>query len=115
MLAVVLPRCTPSVRAASAWLAVAPVLGVALLRLGGRPGTPLAPVVLIAEQLSPATIAALGPDFEVVHVDGTDREALRSALSTADAVLVRSATQLDAEAIGWAPRLKVFSVGLFVV
>ncbi len=66
-----------------------------------------APVVLIAEQLSPATIAALGPDFEVVHVDGTDRDALRSALATADAVLVRSATQIDAEALGWAPKLKV--------
>lgn len=68
-----------------------------------------APVVLIAEQLSPATIAALGPDFEVVHVDGTDRDALRSALATADAVLVRSATQVDAEAIGWAPNLKVIA------
>lgn len=66
-----------------------------------------APVVLIAEQLSPATIAALGPDFEVVHVDGTDRDALRSSLATADAVLVRSATQIDAEALGWAPKLKV--------
>ncbi|WP_449278725.1 phosphoglycerate dehydrogenase [Leucobacter sp. GX24907] len=66
-----------------------------------------APVVLIAEQLSPATIAALGPDFEVVHVDGTDRAALREALQSADAVLVRSATQIDAEAISWAPKLKV--------
>ncbi|MBK0419356.1 phosphoglycerate dehydrogenase [Leucobacter sp. CSA1] len=68
-----------------------------------------APVVLIAEQLSPATIAALGPDFEVVNVDGTDRDALRTALGTADAVLVRSATQLDAEAIGWGTRLKVIA------
>ncbi|WP_024356234.1 phosphoglycerate dehydrogenase [Leucobacter chironomi] len=68
-----------------------------------------APVVLIAEQLSPATIAALGPDFEVVHVDGTDRDALRAALATADAVLVRSATQIDAEALGWAPKLKVIA------
>ncbi|PRI10723.1 phosphoglycerate dehydrogenase [Leucobacter massiliensis] len=66
-----------------------------------------APVVLIAEQLSPATIAALGPDFEVVHVDGTDRDALRSSLATADAVLVRSATQIDAEALSWAPKLKI--------
>lgn len=65
------------------------------------------PVVLIAEQLSPATIAALGPDFEVVHIDGTDRDTLRSALATADAVLVRSATQIDAEALSWAPKLKV--------
>lgn len=67
------------------------------------------PVVLIAEQLSPATIAALGPDFEVVHVDGTDRDALREELQHADAVLVRSATQLDEEAISWAPRLKVIA------
>ncbi|MGI8393977.1 phosphoglycerate dehydrogenase [Leucobacter sp. W1038] len=66
-----------------------------------------APVVLIAEELSPATIAALGPDFEVVNVDGTDRDALRSALANADAVLVRSATQIDAEALSWAPKLKV--------
>lgn len=68
-----------------------------------------APVVLIAEQLSPATIAALGPDFDVVNVDGTDRDALRSALGTADAILVRSATQLDAEALAWAPKLKVIA------
>ncbi|MFA5606565.1 MAG: phosphoglycerate dehydrogenase [Leucobacter sp.] len=68
-----------------------------------------APVVLIAEQLSPATMAALGPDFEVVHVDGTDRDALRAALATANAVLVRSATQLDAEAISWAPKLQVIA------
>ena len=66
-----------------------------------------APVVLIAEELSPATIAALGPDFEVVNVDGTDRDALRAALANADAVLVRSATQIDAEALSWAPKLKV--------
>ncbi len=68
-----------------------------------------APVVLIAEELSPATIAALGPDFDVVNVDGTDRDALRAALANADAVLVRSATQLDTEAIAWAPKLKVIA------
>ncbi|WP_166985153.1 phosphoglycerate dehydrogenase [Canibacter zhoujuaniae] len=67
------------------------------------------PTVLIAEQLSPATIAALGPDFNVVNVDGTDRAALQSALAEADAILVRSATQVDAEAISWAPNLKVIA------
>ena len=65
------------------------------------------PVVLIAEKLSPATVAALGPDFDVVNVDGTDRAALKDALATADAVLIRSATQIDAEALSWAPQLKV--------
>jgi D-3-phosphoglycerate dehydrogenase len=65
------------------------------------------PVVLIAEELSPATIDALGPDFDVRHVDGTDRPALLSALAVANAVLIRSATKVDAEAIAAAPVLKV--------
>ncbi|TDT65994.1 phosphoglycerate dehydrogenase [Frigoribacterium sp. PhB116] len=67
------------------------------------------PVVLIAEELSPATVEALGPDFDVRSVDGTDRPALLSALAGADAVLVRSATQLDAEAVAAAPGLKVIA------
>jgi len=67
------------------------------------------PVVLIAEELSPATVDALGPDFEVRTVDGTDRPALLAALATADAVLVRSATKVDAEAIAAAPLLKVIA------
>jgi D-3-phosphoglycerate dehydrogenase len=65
------------------------------------------PVVLIAEQLSPATVEALGPDFDIREVDGTDRAALLSALADASAVLIRSATQIDAEAIAAAPRLRV--------
>jgi D-3-phosphoglycerate dehydrogenase len=67
------------------------------------------PVVLLAEQLSPATIEALGPDFEVRTVDGTDRPALFEALAEANAVLVRSATKMDAEAIAQAPKLKVIA------
>jgi D-3-phosphoglycerate dehydrogenase len=65
------------------------------------------PVVVIAEELSPATVDALGPDFDVRSVDGTDRPALLAALAEADAVLVRSATRIDAEAIAAAPRLQV--------
>lgn len=67
------------------------------------------PVVLIAEELSPATVEALGPDFDVRSVDGTDRPALLAALADASAVLVRSATQLDAEAIAAAKVLKVIA------
>jgi D-3-phosphoglycerate dehydrogenase len=51
----------------------------------------------------------LGPDFEIKNIDGTDRKALLSALATADAILVRSATQLDAEAIAAAKQLKVIA------
>ncbi|WP_205474307.1 phosphoglycerate dehydrogenase [Nocardioides sp. SYSU D00038] len=69
--------------------------------------TPARPVVLIAEELSPATIEALGPDFDVRHCDGADRAALLPALADAEAVLVRSATQVDAEALAAAPRLRV--------
>ena len=65
------------------------------------------PVVLIAEQLSPATIDALGPDFDIRTVDGTDRPALLEALGEANAVLIRSATKIDAEALAAAPHLKV--------
>ena len=68
------------------------------------------PVVLIAEELSPATVEALGPDFEIRHVDGADRSALISALSAGvDAVLIRSATKMDAEAIGAAKGLRVIA------
>ncbi|SEN17590.1 D-3-phosphoglycerate dehydrogenase [Cryobacterium luteum] len=67
------------------------------------------PVVLIAEELSPATVDALGPDFDIHHVDGTDRSALFAELATAQAVLVRSATKMDAEAIKAAPHLKVIA------
>jgi D-3-phosphoglycerate dehydrogenase len=65
------------------------------------------PVVLIAEELSPATVEALGPDFEIRHCNGADREELLPALADVDAVLVRSATRLDAEALAAAPRLQV--------
>ena len=66
------------------------------------------PVVLIAEELSPATVDALGPDFEIRHIDGTDRAALLPALAESDAVLIRSATKIDAEALAAGKgRLKV--------
>ncbi|HEY8533924.1 MAG TPA: phosphoglycerate dehydrogenase [Micromonospora sp.] len=67
------------------------------------------PVVLIAEELAPAAIDVLANDFDVRHVDGTDRPALLAALAEADAVIVRSATKIDAEAIAAAPRLKVIA------
>jgi len=65
------------------------------------------PVVLIAEELSPATIAVLGDDFEVRHCNGADRTELLAAIGEAHAILVRSATKVDAEAIAAAPNLKI--------
>ncbi|MGN6636920.1 MAG: phosphoglycerate dehydrogenase, partial [Oryzihumus sp.] len=65
------------------------------------------PVVLIAEELSPATIDALGPDFEIRHCDGADRTQLLPAIADVDAVLIRSATKVDEEALAAAKNLKV--------
>jgi len=65
------------------------------------------PVVLIAEQLAPSAIDVLADDFDVRHVDGTDRPALLAAVADADALLVRSATKVDAEVLAAAPRLTV--------
>ena len=65
------------------------------------------PVVLIAEELSPATVEALGPDFEIRHCNGADRAELLAAIADVDAILVRSATKVDAEALAAAKQLKV--------
>jgi D-3-phosphoglycerate dehydrogenase len=65
------------------------------------------PVVLICEELAPSVIAVLGDGFEIRHVDGADRAALLPAIADVDAVLIRSATQVDAEALAAAGRLKV--------
>ena len=65
------------------------------------------PVVLIAEELSPATVDALGPDFEIRRCDGADRAELLPAIADVDAILVRSATKVDDEALAAAKRLKV--------
>jgi D-3-phosphoglycerate dehydrogenase / 2-oxoglutarate reductase len=66
-----------------------------------------APVVLVAEELSRAGIALLEASFEVRYTDGEDREKLLAALADVDAVIVRSATQIDAEAIAAGRRLRV--------
>src|SRR3954462_7144166 len=65
------------------------------------------PVVLIAEELSPATVEALGPDFEIRHTNGADRAELIPAIADVDAILIRSATKVDAEALAAAKNLQV--------
>jgi len=65
------------------------------------------PVVLIAEKLAPSVLDVFDHEFDVRHVEGTDRPALFEALGDAEALLVRSATRVDAEALRRAPQLKV--------
>ena len=68
-----------------------------------------APVVLIADQLAQSTVGALGDQVEGRWVDGPDRPKLLEAVADADALLVRSATTVDAEVIAAAPRLKIIA------
>jgi len=77
------------------------------LRSLHRLGRVSLPVVLIADKLAESTVAALGDDIEVRWVDGPDREKLLAAVPEADALLVRSATTVDAEVLDAAPRLKI--------
>jgi D-3-phosphoglycerate dehydrogenase len=65
------------------------------------------PVVLIADKLAESTVEALGDQVEVRWVDGPDREKLLAAVPEADALLVRSATNVDAEVLTAAPKLKI--------
>lgn len=65
------------------------------------------PVVLIADKLAESTVAALGDQVEVRWVDGPDREKLLAAVPEADALLVRSATTVDAEVLAAATKLKI--------
>ena len=66
-----------------------------------------APIVLVAEELSPAGLAQLESGFDIRYADGADRDSLLPALAEAEAVIIRSATRIDAEAIAHAPRLRV--------
>jgi D-3-phosphoglycerate dehydrogenase len=65
------------------------------------------PVVLIADKLAESTVAALGDQVEVRWVDGPDREKLLAAVPDADALLVRSATTVDAQVLAAGPKLKI--------
>ncbi|MFF3571387.1 phosphoglycerate dehydrogenase [Nocardia jiangxiensis] len=65
------------------------------------------PVVLIADKLAQSTVDALGDGVEVRWVDGPNRPELLAAVPEADALLVRSATTVDAEVLDAGRRLKI--------
>lgn len=67
------------------------------------------PVVLIADKLAPSTVEALGSEVEVRWVDGPDRPKLLEAVVDADAILVRSATTVDAEVLDAGQNLKIIA------
>jgi D-3-phosphoglycerate dehydrogenase len=67
----------------------------------------MSPVVLVTEELAAAALDVLAEDFEIREIDGRNRAALLGALPDSHAVIIRSATAIDAEALSVAGRLKV--------
>ena len=59
----------------------------------------MGPKVVVAEPIAPAGIEALEAHCEVVSGVGVDRSELRDLLIDAQALIVRSATQVDADLI----------------
>lgn len=65
--------------------------------------------VLVADKLSAAGVAALGKSHEVTVRTGLDKAGLIAAVGGYDAVVVRSATTIDADVIAAADQLKVIA------
>lgn len=63
--------------------------------------------IVVAEELAPAGLEALAAGFEVQDAAGLSRMDLLAALSDASALVVRSATNVDAELLAAAPLLEV--------
>ena len=65
------------------------------------------PTVVIADQIDATARERIGRAAEIVDVDGADVAALHAAVADADALIVRSETQVDAAVFAAAPRLRV--------
>ncbi len=65
------------------------------------------PRVVVAEQIAESALAVLRGSCEVDDASDASREELLGRLAEADAIIVRSATKVDADLIGAAPKLRV--------
>ena len=65
------------------------------------------PIVVVAEAIAAAGLDALNADCEVSMAVGADRAELLEQMRSASGIVVRSATQVDAEMIAASPRLQV--------
>lgn len=70
----------------------------------GQPGKP---IIVVSDAIHPIARAVLGASSTLRDVDGTDVPALLKSLPNADALVVRSETQVTAEVLAAAPRLRV--------
>jgi D-3-phosphoglycerate dehydrogenase len=67
----------------------------------------MTPQILVAERIAPAGLELLAAAGDVIDGTTFDRVALLDAIAAADALVVRSATQVDAELIARADQLRV--------
>ncbi|MFL5760200.1 MAG: phosphoglycerate dehydrogenase [Thermomicrobiales bacterium] len=68
---------------------------------------PKRPVIVVSDAIHPNARDYLGRYGEIVDVDGTDKNALLAVLPNADALIVRSETQVTEEVLHAAPKLRV--------
>lgn len=67
------------------------------------------PRIVVSDVIDARARERLAAEAEVIDVDGRDREALYRALRDADALIVRSETQVTRELLAHAPRLRVIA------
>jgi D-3-phosphoglycerate dehydrogenase len=65
------------------------------------------PRIVVADQIDPAARARLAANAEIVDVDGTNLPALLAVLPEADALVVRSETQVTEEVLAAGSKLRV--------
>ena len=77
------------------------------LYAGDEPAGADLPRIVIADALHPIAIDHLSRHAELIQIDGTDRGALLKAVEDADALIVRSESQVTSEVITAGSRLRV--------
>lgn len=70
---------------------------------------PPRPMIVISDVIDATARAELAREGDIVEVDGTDVEALRLAVASADGLVVRSETLVDEALIAAGPRLRVIA------
>jgi D-3-phosphoglycerate dehydrogenase len=73
-------------------------------RRGGRSERP---TIVVSDAIHPVARARFAAEAAIVDVDGTDEPALLGAVARADALVVRSETQVTEAVLAAAPRLRV--------
>src|SRR5688500_3092984 len=67
------------------------------------------PRIVVADQIDPAARARLAASAELIDVDGTNLAALLAVLPDADALVVRSETQVTEQVLAAGPKLRVIA------